>query len=147
VQKVDFDMTPMIDVCFQLIIFFMLSLRLLAPEGDFNVKMPAAGPGEPKGDLPPVKIRLAAGLDGRLAGIELGQRPVNDFGELRAAVRRLVGPNPSPAAAAVEVELDCDYGLRYEHVIQAITAVSGDRQGDQVIKLVEKIKFAPVRAK
>ena len=45
-----------------------------------------------------------------------------------------------------EVELDCDYDLRYEHVISAITAVSGFvDDGGNVVKLVEKIKFAPPR--
>ncbi len=33
-------MTPMIDVVFQLLIFFMLTLKIIAPEGDFNINMP-----------------------------------------------------------------------------------------------------------
>ncbi len=42
-------------------------------------------------------------------------------------------------------ELDCDYGLNYEHVIEAITAVSGyvDHSTGQVQRLIEKIKFTP----
>ena len=44
---------------------------------------------------------------------------------------------------AFEVELDCDYNLKYNYVVQAITAVSGYREGDQIVKLVEKIKFSP----
>jgi hypothetical protein len=49
-------------------------------------------------------------------------------------------------AASAEVELDCDYNLKYEHVIEAITAVSGSVTPDgQITKLVEKIKFAPPR--
>jgi hypothetical protein len=31
------------------------------------------------------------------------------------------------------------------HVIEAITAVTGQRQGDQIERLVERIKFAPPR--
>ena len=66
-MKLGFDMTPMIDVCFQLIIFFMLSLRLFSPEGDFSIKMPIAAPLEGLPDesqIPPVKIRLRADAHG-----------------------------------------------------------------------------------
>ena len=60
-------------------------------------------------------------------------------------------PFPSawaPGAEATEVELECDYHLRYEYVMDAITAVSGyiDRTPDgqaQIVELVKKIKFSP----
>jgi hypothetical protein len=58
----------------------------------------------------------------------------------------LIGTDRGPGSLqeTTEVELDCDYDLHYEHVIQAVTAVSGylDNNGN-VVKLVEKIKFAP----
>ena len=46
-----------------------------------------------------------------------------------------------------EVELDCDYQLKYEHVMRAITAISGyiDPDTGRVIRVIEKIKFAPPR--
>jgi hypothetical protein len=33
-------MTPMIDVVFQLMSFFMCTLKIVAPEGDFDIRMP-----------------------------------------------------------------------------------------------------------
>ena len=45
----------------------------------------------------------------------------------------------------VEVEIDCDYGLKYEHVMAAITAVSGKLAQGQIVKLAERITFAPPR--
>ena len=39
-DKVAVDMTPMIDVVFQLMSFFMCSLKVVAPEGDFDIRMP-----------------------------------------------------------------------------------------------------------
>ena len=39
----------------------------------------------------------------------------------------------------------CDYGLAYENVVQAITAVSGFVQEGQVVELIKKIKFTPVK--
>ena len=65
--------------------------------------------------------------------------------QLHNHIAGLVG-DPRVATEA-EVELDCDFGLKYEHVIEAITAVSGDiDSGGRIQKLVEKIKFSPPRA-
>ncbi len=46
----------------------------------------------------------------------------------------VIGGNEPSAKADAEVELDCDYNLHYEHVIDAITAVSGyvDRSTGQI---------------
>lgn len=40
--KVELMMTPMIDIVFQLLIFFIMSFKIAAQEGDFNIKMPLA---------------------------------------------------------------------------------------------------------
>jgi hypothetical protein len=44
-----------------------------------------------------------------------------------------------------EIEIDTDYNLRYEYVIRSITAVSGYKDGNEIVKLIEKIKFAKPR--
>ena len=51
----------------------------------------------------------------------------------------------SRLAETAEVEYDCDYRLRYEYVIDAITAVSGyvAENGRTIEKLIRRIKFAP----
>ena len=148
-DRVSFDMTPMIDCCFQLIIFFMLTLKIFTPEGDFNIRMPLAAPSEgvPEPDqLPPMKVRLRAAVNGAIETIEFGNRSLGkNFLALRAQVRDMVGDSAGPAGSSAEVELDCDYNLRYEYVIEAVTAVSGYVKDGQVQKLVEKIKFAPPR--
>ena len=64
---------------------------------------------------------------------------------LRNEVIQQIGDEAGASDSDAEVELDCDYNLNYEHVIEAITAVSGYIQDDEVIHLVEKIKFAPQR--
>lgn len=148
-DRVSFDMTPMIDCCFQLIIFFMLTLKILTPEGDFNIKMPLSAPSEgvPQDDqLPPIKVRLKAQSDGSLQAIELGNRSLGtSFPALRTQMREMLGDSAGPGGSSAEVELDCDYELRYNYVIEAITAVSGYVQDGSIQKLVEKIKFAPPR--
>ena len=48
-------MTPMIDIVFNLLIFFVMTFKITAPEGDFNVKMPAQaaqGVPDPTADAP-----------------------------------------------------------------------------------------------
>jgi biopolymer transport protein ExbD len=149
---VELQMTPMIDIVFQLLVFFVMTFKIAAPEGDFNIRMPLVAPSEgiPEPEaLPPITIRLSALSDGRLAGIQFGNRQLKNFLELRERIIEVLGPDPGPSVIeSTEVELDCDYHLRYEYVVEAITAVSGyvDEKTGQVIKLVEKIKFAPPRA-
>jgi biopolymer transport protein ExbD len=151
-EKPTMNMTPMIDVCFQLIIFFMLSLRLYSPEGDFSVRMPLAAPTQGLPDetqTPPVKIRLRADQNGNLASIQLGQRKLGSFQELQRQIRDIAGLDRGPAGTTsnAEVELDCDYNLKFEYVVSALSAVSGYLAADRqtVVRLIEKIRFAPPR--
>lgn len=144
--KIPIDMTPMIDIVFQLLTFFIMTLKIAAQEGDFNIKMPLSAPraGVPDSQVPPIKLRLVSGTDGSCQDIIMNDRSFGADGwqALHQEVAGLVREGSLDASA--EVELNCDYNLKYENVIRAITAVSGQRQpnGD-IIKLIEKIKFAP----
>lgn len=153
-SKVELQMTPMIDIVFQLIAFFVMSLKIVSVEGDFSIKMPQAelAAGQADAILPPIQIRLTASPEGQLASLQLGERPLASFAALNQEIRNLVGNQTGPGSLAetAEVEIDCDYNLRYAHVIDAISAVSGfmsqDEQGQaKIVKLIEKIKFAPPR--
>jgi biopolymer transport protein ExbD len=151
-ENLEINMTPMIDICFQLIIFFMLSLRLFSAEGDFSIQMPLTAPQEGLPDeaqTPPMKIRLRADRKGKLAGMQMGQRAIATFKDLQRQVREIAGLDRGPSAtpANSEVELDCDYNLRYEYVVDVLTAVSGFVADDKktIVRMVEKIKFAPPR--
>jgi biopolymer transport protein ExbD len=149
-EKIELQMTPMIDIVFQLLIFFIMTFKIVVPEGDFNIRMPvsapAAGPPDPN-QLPPIKVRLRADAGGTLTNIQMNETGLGrDFSGLRNNLMSVVGNERGAGSIAetAEVELDCDYGLRYEFVIQAITAISGYRAEDgSVVKLIEKIKFSP----
>ena len=151
-DKLEMNMTPMIDVCFQLIIFFMLSLRLFSPEGDFSVAMPMAAPHDglpPFPQTPPVRVRLCADRNGDLASIQMGQRTLTTFKELHNQIREISkldrGPGATPGSA--EVELDCDYDLKFEYAVHALSAVAGYVANDRqtIVRMIEKVKFAPPR--
>jgi biopolymer transport protein ExbD len=153
-EKVQLQMTPMIDIVFQLLVFFIYSLKIAGQEGDFNVKMPLAAPaaGPPSAiAVPPMKIRLRSDPEGRLAAVELNGRALaarDPLEALRLEIIAVLGDDYGPGSIreSAEVEFDFDYRLHYEHVIQAITAVSGWRDPEgNIVKLVEKIKFAPPR--
>lgn len=146
-------MVPMIDVVFQLLIFFMLTLKILAPEGDFNINMPvgqarADEVSEPQLDI---KVKLSANEDGTLKQVALGSRLLgNDervFDRLNGEIVGLVGTDVAGFSDEIEVELDFDYGLHYDYVIQAISACTGriDPATKEPITLVERIKFAKPR--
>jgi len=148
--KVEMQMTPMIDIVFQLLTFFIMSFKIVAAEGDFDIKMPLAARSEglpPEDKLPPMKVRLSATSGGQLSKIKLND---NDFGTSFEGLHRyiisVIGDERGPGSVqtTAEVELDCDPQLHYEHVIRAITAVSGYMDADgNIVKLVEKIRFTP----
>jgi biopolymer transport protein ExbD len=186
-SKIPIDMTPMIDVVFQLLTFFMLTLKTVVVEGDFNIRMPlgaSAGAAE-ENPIPPIIVKMTATPEGRLAGVVLGGKSVvgpellgelgsadatldaamagqaPDRGKQIAAAKRLKETAAASLSQAIqarildtfgndlsraemtELELDCDPTLKYDYVISAINAASGVVQGDQVIPLIQKIKFAP----
>ena len=147
-EQTELQMTPMIDIVFQLLVFFIMTFKIVSPEGDFNIKMPLAAPSEGLPDdtqLPPIKVTLKAGAGGRLSSIRMGTKALGGVGDLRREIREIVGDDHGPGsiAAETEVEFDCDYDLKFEYVIDAITAVSGRIEGQKVIKMIEKIKFSP----
>ena len=145
-DRVDINMTPMIDVVFQLLTFFMLTLKTVITEGDFEIRMPP-GPAQGAVDdapVPPIRVRLTAAADGQRTGITMNGTPVADFDELRRRIVDLVGSGPGSLADRAEVELDCDYQLKYSNVVDAIGAVSGVIQPDgSITELIKKIKLTP----
>ncbi|MEO9931421.1 ExbD/TolR family protein [Rhodopirellula bahusiensis] len=153
-QGTELNMTSMIDIVFLLLIFFVMTFKIVEMEGDFSIKMPLAGQGSSSLDTTelPLKLRLRSDAAGSLAGMELNDiqmgSDATSFDKLRANVIGLIGtstPMEVEAGEGPEIEIDTDYNLRYEYVIRAITAVSGYKDGDQVVKLIEKIKFAKPR--
>lgn len=165
-EKSELQLTSMIDVIFLLLIFFVMTFKIVAQEGDFNIRMPlGGGAGSAENINVPIKVRLRANSTGDLADLIVNdnltfmvqpaagedieaklEREKQIFGGLRGFILKLTnGVAPPSPDEGPEVEIDLDYGLRYGYVIQAVTAVTGQRQGDEVTRLVERIKFAPPR--
>lgn len=150
---VDLNRTAMIDIVLQLLIFFVMTPNIAAPEGDLSMRMPMHEPRlfEPyRGEIyacetSPIRLTLSAAPDGSLAGLRLENTWVEDFDALRALILNTVNAAGGPDKADLEVELACDDDLHYDHVIQAITAIRGRIERGRVQQLIRRVKFAPPR--
>ena len=139
--KVEIQMTPMLDMIFQLLIFFILTFKPIVDEGQFGVNMsslpgglstlPTKVPGLPEeGDTspqeiqfnPPLRIRLVAGPDGNLApgGVVLGDRPLQSMDYLLFELRSMVRGSPDD----FEIVIKADSKLHYQYLVQAVNAIS-----------------------
>ncbi len=148
-DRAELQLTSMIDVVFLLLIFFVMTFKIAAQEGDFSIRMPLQGQGAPSENLDlPIKLRLRADANGNLTDITVNDSRSfgTDFNALRGYVSQLTGGESGPTGEeGPEVEIDLDYNLRYEFVIGAITHVTGYRANDDIVPLVKRIKFAPPR--
>jgi biopolymer transport protein ExbD len=151
-NKVEQQMTPMIDVVFQLLVFFVMSFKVASLEGDFHIQMPLPGRNEGvvRPDVPPLKLRLTSDERGELASLSLNQQVFapSDWSGVQRRLLDLVGSASGPGSVreSLEVEIDCDYQLRYDHAIAAVTAISGTRSpSGELVPLVERVKFSPPR--
>lgn len=149
-ERVEPNLTSMIDICFMIIIFFIANMRILLPEGDFFMKMPpASGGGGPASDAdaPVLVVRLQADKDGNLAGIQMGERKLATCEELRRQIREIVqaGRDGTAAKSQAEVKIDCDYNLSFDAAMDALSAISGYVADDKqtIVRMIEKISFSP----
>jgi len=152
-EDLKINMTAMIDIVFQLLIFFILTFKVAALEGDFEVKMPLASTNPSSMDevLPTViHVGLTAGVNRDIASIEIDDgtqaltfTQADMFQQLTGFVESVVAREGDPSMASeVEVEFDIDTELRYRFTVKAIEAVSGRVLPDGTVKkLVNKIKF------
>jgi biopolymer transport protein ExbD len=151
VDKIELQMTPMIDVVFQLNIFFLFTFKIVMLEGDFNIRMPSAAAARAieMTEALPMTLVMKADPDGQLAEMSLAGRSFGNgpdaFARLRQQIRAAVDSAGGPGKASeLEVEIDADYNLNYQHVIDAMTHITGyiDETG-QPRDLIKRVKFTP----
>ena len=102
------NMTPMIDVVFQLIIFFLVSSHLSKQEAQLPLPLPVAASGEKEGDETSPRVTINVRADGQLslagkplAAVELPQR-------LQAKL--------TEAGTDLEVRIRSDRAVEYRHM-------------------------------
>ena len=148
-------MTSMIDIVFQLLVFFILTFKPLVQEGDSSVRMPLATTESSEIEIPAdvIRVLLRAGDSGAIATIEVddevevktltGEKVEDLYAQLNEFIDQKVSAGDDPEdGVETEVEFDIDSNLKYGYTVRAIEAVSGKQlDGGKVKKLIEKIKF------
>jgi len=169
-EEIKLNMTAMIDIVFQLLVFFVMTFKVVAMEGDFNIKMPLAGVEGQDIDteLPDlIQVSLKPDAAGNLAsmtvdngtGVQTIEGPFfgtiqkddgeqivpnqDAFASLTEYVeRQLAGETDPDKPIETELEFDIEYGVKYLYTVEAIGSVSGRKLPDgSVKKLISKIKF------
>jgi biopolymer transport protein ExbD len=106
VGSVDIDMTPMIDVTFQLITFFMFTLNFSEAEQDQRVQLPTSQVAKPaeNSDLEPLTLQLMN--DGRVIynGEAVALAALRDYLINEKDVMRAAGKEPSAATVVVRAD-------------------------------------------
>jgi biopolymer transport protein ExbD len=138
-EEVAFPVTPMLDMAFQLLAFFVLTFQEPSRETRLDLYLPAAPaalPGNPRGasDALTVRanpdlendliVRAAADERGRLRSVRLGDSPLPSPEELAARLRRY---GDVLAGQPLRVVLVADDTLRYEEaaVLIGICSAAG----------------------
>jgi biopolymer transport protein ExbD len=106
VGSVDIDMTPMIDVTFQLITFFMFTLNFSEAEQDQRVQLPTSQVAKPaeNSDIEPLTLQLMN--DGRVIynGEAVALAALGDYLQNEKAVMVAAGKEPSAATVVVRAD-------------------------------------------
>lgn len=105
---IGFDMTPMIDIVFQLIIFFLLTGHMVKQETKMKLPLPVATTGEK--DLHEDAARLTINIQGN-GRINLGAGPI----QLSELILRLQEKRAT-AGADLEVRIRSDRHVPYQFV-------------------------------
>ena len=155
-EDIKLNMTSMIDIVFQLLVFFILTFKVVVQEGDYNVRMPlnAISDEENFEDSPDlIRVLLRAGDSGGISTIEVddevevktisGKTVESLFTQLNDYIDAKVSAGSDPESGSdTQVEFDIDFNLRYADTVSAIEAVSGKVLADGAVKkLVENIKL------
>ena len=136
-EEVQFPVTPMLDMAFQLLAFFVLTFQAPSAETHLDLELPAtpaALPGAPAGEARPgparkvdsdlendLWVRAEADDLGDLKAIRLGEAAVPDVPTLGARLRRYA---EVLEGKALRVRLVADDGLRYEEAARVMAECS-----------------------
>ncbi len=124
------NLTSMIDVIFQLLIYFVVTANFVINEGVITAKLPQ-GEGKPKqtSDLPPqrITIELLAGGDDTTVTIRWGSNTFQSFGQLTA---ELAGRRFDPSIGQTQgiykpdnpIVIQPSATARWQHVVNAFNS-------------------------
>jgi biopolymer transport protein ExbD len=122
------NLTPLIDVVFQLIIFFLVSTTLIRPEKSIDVVLPSSDEAR---SVPREDSTLVVNV--RETGVVVVEgRVLADYDELVGVMRAAYSGNPS-----VEVQIRGDRRSLHEHVVRVMNAALAVGIQDMAINVFE----------
>lgn len=90
----EYDLTPMIDIVFLLLIYFMVTTALIKEEADLGIKLPANVPPDPNADLPQEQVvEIQPSGDVYLNGARMDSFQSRTMPDLTNTLRRLKAAN------------------------------------------------------
>ncbi|MEE9405021.1 MAG: biopolymer transporter ExbD [Algisphaera sp.] len=127
------NLTSMIDVIFQLLIYFVVTASFMVNEGVLAAKLPQGSAAmENDDELPPeiITLRLTSGDDPSLVAIERGAFVFASFSELEADLDRQrydpeIGQIDGLYPADSPVVIEADGQVRWQHLVAAFNAAVG----------------------
>jgi biopolymer transport protein ExbD len=123
--KMELNMTPMIDVVFQLLIYFIITCEFVAGEGILTATMPA-GTGSAD-DIPKleqqIKILVSSrGETGYRIDIDKSPTAPSTFGDLGKALEGMLEKNGGPFTTDNPIVIQPGGDVRWNHVVNAFNA-------------------------
>ena len=106
-SSTDIDMTPMIDMTFQLITFFMFVMNFSEAEQDDRIQLPMsqlAKPTEGAMDIPPITLQLTNAGSIIYAGEMVSIRDIGGYLEREKTVMLDAGKEPNAATVIVRAD-------------------------------------------
>lgn len=146
---VEIPVTPMLDMAFQLLTFFILTYRPAPSEGQFGmnlmpaapiIKMDAAAPPASDANANPdvpaalrtMTTQLRANPDGTLGRVTIEENELQGMEQLRAKLREILDPSKDLPFEQALIQADPD--LKYEELMKVIDVFSSLK--------INKISFA-----
>ena len=130
-EEIKLSMTPMIDIVFQLLVFFIMTYKVITMEGDYNIRMPSAA-AEPTLTEETLEdfllVRLIADPDSRfLQTIEVNYGVDQQvWNRSTFPVRPTVGQKLTPEQKEQNIESRRVFASLNQFVVNVIGASSGD---------------------
>jgi biopolymer transport protein ExbD len=143
------DMTPLIDIVFQLLIFFVMTFRFAEQETEFQIKFPRPGAGHAfqQTPLPPLRLALSADSQGQVAALRLNGETMANFAAVTERLTAILHQRElGIVVEKMDMELACSPDLKHSETVRAIDAVIGVRTRDGAVSpLVDQVRFVELR--
>ncbi|QDU86720.1 biopolymer transport protein ExbD [Pirellulimonas nuda] len=117
-EPLSVNLTPMIDVVFLLIIFFLVSSHLAQQETHLELDLPDASSGEQDADTPPARVTINVLASG--AAQIAGERV--EAGEIGQRLRRLTERRATPLEVRIRTDRQATYAAVEPILLECVEA-------------------------